>query len=149
VVVSHDRYFLNRVCTGILAFEGEGRVVYSEGNYDYYLEKKKRALKPAYAPAPAVAPKATPPSSPAPKGPKARKLSFKEQKELEGLEKNIEDSEAEVFRLEAMLVSPDFLKTQGSRIKEVMAELEAAKKKSSTLFQRWEELEAIRAASEA
>ncbi len=149
VVVSHDRYFLNRVCTGILAFEGEGRVVYSEGNYDYYLEKKKRALKPAYAPAPAVTPKATPPSSPAPKGPKARKLSFKEQKELEGLEKNIEDSEAEVFRLEAMLVSPDFLKTQGSRIKEVMAELETAKKKSSTLFQRWEELEAIRAASEA
>src|SRR5690606_16966998 len=40
LVVSHDRYFLNRVCTEIIAFEGEGRVVYSEGNYDYYLEKK-------------------------------------------------------------------------------------------------------------
>src|SRR6476660_5897235 len=40
IVVSHDRYFLNRVCTSILAFEGEGRVAYSVGNYDYYLEKR-------------------------------------------------------------------------------------------------------------
>src|SRR5690242_7891113 len=40
IVVSHDRYFLNRVCTSILAFEGEGRVTYSVGNYDYYLEKR-------------------------------------------------------------------------------------------------------------
>src|SRR5204863_5568626 len=40
IVVSHDRYFLNRVCTSILAFEGEGRVVHHVGNYDYYLEKR-------------------------------------------------------------------------------------------------------------
>ena len=40
IVVSHDRYFLNRVCTSILAFEGEGRVGYNVGNYDYYLEKR-------------------------------------------------------------------------------------------------------------
>src|SRR3954447_12910033 len=40
IVVSHDRYFLNRVCNSILAFEGEGRVVYYVGNYDYYLERR-------------------------------------------------------------------------------------------------------------
>ncbi|MDB6124949.1 MAG: transporter, partial [Pedosphaera sp.] len=45
VVVSHDRYFLNRVCTGILAFEGDQRVNYSVGDYDYYLEKKARDTK--------------------------------------------------------------------------------------------------------
>src|SRR3954470_22961342 len=44
VVVSHDRYFLNRVCTAIVAFEGNARVTYSEGDYDYYLDKKTRAL---------------------------------------------------------------------------------------------------------
>src|SRR6266571_1179927 len=42
-VVSHDRYFLNRVCTDILAFEGDGRIQHSAGDYDYYLEKKERA----------------------------------------------------------------------------------------------------------
>jgi len=40
IVVSHDRYFLNRVCTDIFAFEGNGIVDYQVGNYDYYLEKK-------------------------------------------------------------------------------------------------------------
>ena len=40
IVVSHDRYFLNRVCTAILAFEGEGVLRYNVGNYDYYLGKK-------------------------------------------------------------------------------------------------------------
>src|SRR5207247_8350960 len=42
-VVSHDRYFLNRVCTDILAFEGDGKIHHSAGDYDYYLEKKQRA----------------------------------------------------------------------------------------------------------
>ena len=42
-VVSHDRYFLNRVCTDILAFEGDGKIHHSAGDYDYYLEKKQQA----------------------------------------------------------------------------------------------------------
>jgi ATP-binding cassette subfamily F protein uup len=41
-VVSHDRYFLNRVCTDILAFEGDEQIHHSAGDYDYYLEKKQR-----------------------------------------------------------------------------------------------------------
>jgi sulfate-transporting ATPase len=40
IVVTHDRYFLDRVATHILAFEGEGRVVYTEGTYEYYRQKK-------------------------------------------------------------------------------------------------------------
>ncbi len=42
-VVSHDRYFLNRVCTDILAFEGDGKIRHSVGDYDYYLEKTAKA----------------------------------------------------------------------------------------------------------
>ena len=45
VVVSHDRYFLNRVCNGILALEGNREVYYSEGDYDYYIEKKKQRMQ--------------------------------------------------------------------------------------------------------
>jgi ATP-binding cassette subfamily F protein uup len=43
LVVSHDRYFLNRVCTDVLAFEGDCKIHHSVGDYDYYLEKKKKA----------------------------------------------------------------------------------------------------------
>ena len=45
IVVSHDRYFLNRVCTGILAIEEEGETYFSEGDYDYYLEKRKLRIR--------------------------------------------------------------------------------------------------------
>ncbi len=41
VVVSHDRWFLDRICTHILSFEGEGQVVYYEGSYSDYEEYKR------------------------------------------------------------------------------------------------------------
>lgn len=44
LVVSHDRWFLNRICTHILAFEGNSQVVFVEGNYMDYEEDKKRRL---------------------------------------------------------------------------------------------------------
>ena len=42
VVVSHDRWFLDRICTHILSFEGDGQVVFFEGSYSDYEEYKKR-----------------------------------------------------------------------------------------------------------
>jgi ATPase subunit of ABC transporter with duplicated ATPase domains len=51
VVVSHDRWFLDRVATHILAFEGDSQVVYYNGNYSAYLEDfKKRKGKDADRP---------------------------------------------------------------------------------------------------
>jgi ATPase subunit of ABC transporter with duplicated ATPase domains len=44
VVISHDRWFLDRICTHILAFEGESRVVWFEGNYQDYEADRKRRL---------------------------------------------------------------------------------------------------------
>lgn len=149
LVVSHDRYFLNRVCTGILAFEGEGQVAFSEGNFDYYVEKRQRARQREEeqnrlrsAPAKAAAPKPTAPATT-----KARKLSFKEQRELEGMEAAIQVAEAEVARLEELFASADFHRLHGHRTEALMAELEAAKSKVATAYARWEELEAIRAAA--
>ena len=154
LVVSHDRYFLNRVCTGILAFEGAGRVVFSEGNYDYYVDKKKRTeaagVRPAAsspAPRAAVAAAPVPVAAVAPVKPKGRKLSFKEQRELEGMEPLIQSTEAEVVRLEALLASPEFFKTQGAKANSVITELEGLKDKAVKLYARWEELEALRTAS--
>ena len=151
-VVSHDRYFLNRVCTDILAFEGDGRIHHSVGDYDYYLEKKKRAaIAAARPPVPKSAanlPKGTAPAAASKTG-KARKLSFKETRELEGMEALILATEQEIARIEALFASPEFHRTHAAQTNDLMAELAATKEKLTKLFARWEELEALRAASMA
>jgi sulfate-transporting ATPase len=43
-VISHDRWFLDRICTHILAFEGDSQVVWFEGNFSDYEESKKKRL---------------------------------------------------------------------------------------------------------
>lgn len=151
LVVSHDRYFLNRVCTGIVAFEGDGQVSFSEGNYDYYVEKRMRKKAAIAAATPPLSksdrPKAVAPALAAPSGGEAskkRKLSFKEQRELEGMEGEIQKTEAEIARIEALFSSPDFHRQHGTQTDVLMEELEAAKERLETLFARWEELEALK-----
>lgn len=143
-VVSHDRYFLDRVCTGIVAFEGEGRVTVSDGNYEYYLEKKQRARLAARSAPPAPTP---PPAPAAASKSKARKLSFKEQRELEGMEAAIHTAEARVMELEALFADADFHAKHGRRSTELMQELESTRTRTADLYKRWEELEALQAAA--
>jgi len=154
LVVSHDRYFLNRVCTNIVAFEGEGRVATSTGNYDYYLEKKRRAAaeeaawlaaqkaaaKAGGKPAPKAAPVAAPAPVAATPAPKARKLSYEEQRELDGMEASIGVAEGKVAEMEGRLASPDFHKSIGAKAPQFMSELEAARAEVARLYARWEEL---------
>jgi ATP-binding cassette subfamily F protein uup len=141
-VVSHDRYFLNRVCTDILAFEGDGKIHHSAGDYDYYLEKKQRQAVPA--------PKREEfkvVAESKPKAAKPRKLSFKEQRELDGMEAQIQSVEAEVTRIEGLFADPEFFRKHATQVNQFTAELEAAKENLPKLYARWEELEAIRLAA--
>jgi ABC transport system ATP-binding/permease protein len=152
-VVSHDRYFLNRVCTDILAFEGDGRIQHSVGDYDYYLEKKQKAAAAAVA-APrqgAAKPESKKPAAvaPAPVQNKPRKLSFKEMHELAGMEAHIQAVETEIARIENLFAAPDFHRKHATQTNELMAELEAEKQTLARLFARWEELEALKAATDA
>jgi ATP-binding cassette subfamily F protein uup len=133
IVVSHDRYFLNRVCTAILAFEDDGAVRYSVGNYDYYLEKRAQEVTNIIA-AP-DRPKASPSTAPKP-----RKLKYGEQRELEGMEAAILTAEENVSRLEALLNNSDFFTTRAVDFPEVEAELRAARAEVARLYARWEEL---------
>ncbi len=150
-VVSHDRYFLNRVCTDILAFEGDERIHHSVGDYDYYLEKKQRhaaaasresATMLATNKSAALSRRATAPKT------KARKLSFKEQRELEGMEAQILAAEEEIARIEGLFASPDFHRTHATQTNQLTAELASAREKLGQLYARWEELEAIKVAAE-
>ena len=151
-VVSHDRYFLNRVCTDILAFEGDGKIHHSVGDYDYYLEKKKKTASASAAAdreraAKFASQKSAAPQPAAAKN-KARKLSFKEQRELEGMEAQIHALEAEVTRIEGLFADPEFFRKHAAQITQLTAELEAAKANLPKLYARWEELEAMKLASE-
>jgi ABC transport system ATP-binding/permease protein len=147
VVVSHDRYFLNRVCTGIVAFEGDGRVTCSVGDYDYYLEKRKRAaVEAAKAQAPAT--KAKPAAATKPSANKPRKLSFKEQQELAGMESRIQSAEKNIERIEGLFADPEFHRKQAQQAAGLNVELEQTKMLVADLYARWEELEAVRAAAE-
>ncbi len=148
-VVSHDRYFLNRVCTDILAFEGDGQITHSVGDYDYYLEKKQRAAKAA---ARSVRdgsamgkPIASVPNPPGP-GAKGRKLSFKEQRELEGMEAAIHTVDEEIARIEGAFAAPDFHRTHATQANQLSSELRAARENLAALYARWEWLEAIKCA---
>jgi ATP-binding cassette subfamily F protein uup len=145
LVVSHDRYFLNRVCTGIIAFEGDGLVTYNEGDYEYYREKlAERKMRLAKR---LVATQANAGSSRAPEA-KPRKMTWKEKAELEGMEAAILKAEEAVTRIESLFADPEFHSKLGAKTIELTSELETAKKHGTTLYARWEELEAIRAANE-
>jgi len=138
VVVSHDRYFLNRVCTGILAFEGDENVYFSEGDYDYYLEKRKARLKETEDN------KAKPEKKDTRVKPAVKKLKWIEAKELEEMEGKIIEAENEVERIEALFNLPDFYEKHGNKIIELNNNLESAKIKVQNLYKRWEELENLK-----
>ncbi|NNC90569.1 MAG: ABC-F family ATP-binding cassette domain-containing protein [Akkermansiaceae bacterium] len=142
LVVSHDRYFLDRICDQIVAFE-EGEVVVQEGNYSYYLEKKlardahHRRLEQAYRKS--AAPKRDRPARP-------RKLTFKERKELEGIEEAILAAEAVATGIEEKLSDPNFFVEHNEEATRLAGEIEPARAEVTRLYDRWQELEAIRAA---
>jgi ABC transport system ATP-binding/permease protein len=139
LVVSHDRWFLNRVCTHILAFEDDGCVELSVGDYDYYLEKRRKAT------AAAVPEPARPAAQP--QRQRAKKLSYKEVKELEGIEPAILAAEREAAEIEATLHDPVFYATRSREFPAFEAKLESTKGRIASLYARWEELEAARVAS--
>jgi ATP-binding cassette subfamily F protein uup len=149
-VVSHDRYFLNRVCTDILAFEGDGKIHHSVGDYDYYLEKKQKAEVAAARESAAIVSlnkSAALARDAATRTAKPRKLSFKEQRELEGMEAQIHAVEAEVARIEGLFADPEFFRKHAAKVSDLTHELDTAKENVTKLYSRWEELEAVRSAS--
>jgi len=145
LVVSHDRYFLDRICDQIVAFEDGGMFV-QPGNYSYYLEKRKeretqaRALGEKFAPP--VETKASTPA-PAAKPGKPRKLSFKEQRELAGMEAAIAAVEARVAELEVQLNDPKFYAERSREVSGVLAQIDSGKAEAARLYARWEELDRI------
>lgn len=138
LVVSHDRYFLDRICDQIVAFE-EGGIFLQPGNFSYYLEKKKERDERTRVISPLVAPPK--PSASAPRA-RPQKLTFKEQRELDGMEGSILTAETRVQELETLLNDPAFFVTRAAESPRVIAELEQARNEVARLSARWQELDA-------
>jgi ATP-binding cassette subfamily F protein uup len=136
LVVTHDRAFLDRVCTAVLGFHGDGEVVRyaSRTQWDHACAARTAAAK-------AVVAAAVPVAGPVPvSSTKATRLSFKERKELDALPDRIASIEADIARLEAKLADPATYR--GGDAVTLAAALAAENEALSEAFARWEALEA-------
>jgi len=141
-IVSHDRWFLDRVATSILAFEGDGRVVLHAGNYSNYVERGSNA-----APTPAQkseAPRERDETRSKATSDRLRKLTWAERIELDGLLERVDEAERRVASLEQKLADPATYKRADADIGALQRDVEAAREQVDTLTTRWEELEAMR-----
>ena len=141
LIVSHDRWFLDHVATGILAFGGDGQVTFYEGNYSDYLEKARAqaAERPTAAPVRAAA--ATPVASARPAAP--RRLTYNEQRELATIEEKILTAEEGVKELQEQLNQPALYKERAAEVPALVAALESARAQVELLYARWQELDAL------
>ena len=145
LLVSHDRVFLDRIVTSTLAFEGGGRIVEYVGGWEDYVRQRASASQ-AGAPRPPGAKSATAPVQ-APRTPQTaaappkKKLTFKEQRELEGLPAHIQALEAEQERLKKEAEAPEFYRAPADHIKAVLGRLEAIGPELEKVIARWVELE--------
>lgn len=136
-VVSHDRYFLDRTVDKVLAFEGEGQVRVHVGNYSEYAEwlsknvqnqqkpisKKEEPVKPESSSAAASEP------------PKVKlKFSFKEQREYELIDSQIEETER---KLELIATQMEEAFSDAARLQELMKEQAETEKHLEHLMERW------------
>ena len=139
LVVSHDREFLNNTVTSCLVFEGGGRVVEYAGGYDDWLSQRPKPAEPE--PAPVKAPRA--------KADRPRKLTYKENLELEGLPGRIEALEADIAALQERMNDPQFYTNDHTVVAAEAARLEVLESELDALLTRWDELEELRAQCES
>ncbi len=142
LIVSHDRAFLNNLVTSVLAFEGNGTVNEYVGGYDDWLRQRPPSQdsgKTLSAPVKTAATekKISPQDKP-------KKLSFKEEKELEGLPGRIEKLEGDIEVLTAAMAEPDFYQQSKTLIAERQDALTQMQTDLNDAYARWEMLESLR-----
>jgi ATP-binding cassette subfamily F protein uup len=142
LLVSHDRAFLDNVVTSTFVFEGDGRVQEYVGGYEDWVrqrlaEKSRASKKGRAAPdAPVEKPKTTKIVT------KPKKLSFKEQRELDGLPAVIDGLESEQRALAAKIASPGFYKEAADTIRRSLARVDELQRELAGVYARWGELDA-------
>jgi ABC transport system ATP-binding/permease protein len=140
LLVSHDRTFLDNVVTSTLVFEGEGKIGEYAGGYEDW--KRQRMAAPLRElPRHAIAPPAVAAAEAEKNNNKNRKLSYKEQRELEALPGKIEALELEQSELHTLMGDADFYRQPGDEIVAALERLQAVNNELEACYSRWQTLE--------
>lgn len=141
LVVSHDRYFMDKICDTLFILEEDGGVSGYVGKCSEYIDYRNQLKKEkliAQKQEKSAAPVESKPVAQEQSGGKVRRKTFKEQKEFEEIEARIFSSEEELIQLEEQMSSSDYevSKKAGERYTKLQSQLEKD-------YARWEELSAL------
>lgn len=137
IIISHDRDFIDRTVTSILAFEDDGRIITHAGGYSDYLERRtKQAIRKPEASAKASAKN----KAPRPERRRERKLSFKDIHALETLPNEIAALEDSISGIEVKLTDPDLFARDADLFQLLVKQLEAERHLLAKQEQRWLEV---------
>jgi ATP-binding cassette subfamily F protein uup len=140
LLVSHDRAFLDNVVTSTLVFEGDGRVQEYVGGYEDWL-RQRAASGVGLQPGPGDRRRPKPAGAVRAQGPAIKKLSFKEQRELDALPARIDALESEQRDLHARIAGPDFYKESRDAIAVALARVDALQRELADAYTRWHDLD--------
>ena len=142
ILISHDRDFLDRVVTSVIAPDGQGRWIEYAGGYSDMLSQRGVDLQREALKTPPVEKKETKAVASAPAA--KRRLSFNEKHALETLPKTIAKLHAEIARQQRVLDDPSLYAKDRSKFDEASAALAKAQQELATAEDRWLELEVLR-----
>jgi ATP-binding cassette subfamily F protein uup len=140
LLVSHDREFLNNVVTSTIAFDGD-RLYEFVGGYDDWVRQRDQRVKARKTAETSRPERVKSPEAATPPKPRADRLSYKEQQELNALPERIEQLEAQIADLHQAMAAPEFYKRPGDEITAETARLRGLEDQLAAAFQRWEELD--------
>lgn len=143
VLISHDRFFLNRLSDEILNLDGNGHATFYADYYQWLDAVQAEESAAARAPSAAAKPeKAAATSRPG----KPRKLNNREQRELDQMEATILKAEEALHSCQSEMEQPE-IATHPEKLAKACVRLEEAQKKVESLYERWKELESLRTES--
>ncbi len=141
LIVSHDRDFLDKTVTVTLGLDGSGKVDIVAGGYaDWEAKRRAPIAAKAKANAPTAQATAAPLSPPSQSGPKADKLSYKDQRDYELLPARIEELEAAITKGEAILADPDLFTKDPQRFATISKGIANARSEKDEAEERWRDL---------
>lgn len=148
LLVSHDREFIDNVVTSSLFFEGDGKISQFIGGYqdvhDWYVNRKAAEEVAATAQASKQKQiKEKPKSTQSTTQASAKKLSYKDQRELENLPKQLEALEESLEKLQLEVSQPGFYSLDVTKTQPILDELAQTEDALEKAFARWEELESL------